>query len=96
MANSVMQLTQAMHTQANAIALQSQAQSKALPAVMTKAVHDKVNLTQLKVKDNRTRPSVKVVRSWLQAIAEKMHTVAELPTAIARLKKSPLGRFGSP
>ena len=37
MATSVIQLTQAMQTQASAIALQSEAQSKALTAVMTKA-----------------------------------------------------------
>ena len=40
MATSVMQLTQAMHTQANAIALQSEVQSKALNAVMSKATCD--------------------------------------------------------
>ena len=66
MATSVMQLTQAMHTQANAIALQSEAQLKALTAMMTKATHDKVKLSQLKVNDNRTRLSVtQLVRAWL-------------------------------
>ena len=78
-----------MHTQANAIALQSEAQSKALTAVMTKATHDKVELSQLKVNASRTRPSVKLMRAWLQGIAEKLHIVVGLPTAIAKLKKQP-------
>ena len=30
-----------------------------------------------------------MVRAWLQDIAEKLHTVAGLPTAIAVLKKQP-------
>ena len=89
MAISVMQLTQAMHTQASAIAQQSEAQSKALTAVMAKATYDKVKLSQLKVRNNRTRPPVKVVRAWLQDIAEKLHTVAGLPAAIAALKHQP-------
>ena len=63
MATSMLQLTQAMQTQATAIALQSEAQSKALSAVMHKATYDKVKLSMLKVKDNRTRPSVKMVPS---------------------------------
>ena len=86
MANSVMQLTQAMHNQAtcNAIALQSEAQSKALTAVMNKAAHDKVTLSWLKVKGKRTGPSVKVVRAWLQDIAEKLHTVVVLPCSPLR------------
>ena len=37
MATSVMQFTQAMHTQASAIVLQSEAQSKALTVMMNKA-----------------------------------------------------------
>ena len=57
--------------------------------MMTKATHDKVKLSALKVKDNGTRPTVKAVRAWLQDIAEKMRTVAGLPTAIAALKKQP-------
>ena len=90
MATSMLQLTQAMQTQATAIALQSEAQSKALNAVMHKATCDKVKLSMLKVKDNRTRPSVKLVRAWLQDIAEKLHTVAGLPNAIAVLKRKPM------
>ena len=87
MATSVMQLTQAMHTQASAIALQSEAQSKALIFVMNKATYDKIKRSSLKVNDNRTMPSVKVVRAWLQDIAEKLHTVAGLPTALQLLQR---------
>ena len=90
MATSVLQLTQAMQNQATAIALQSQAQSRALTAVVNKATRDKVKLSLLKVKVNRTRPTVKAVRAWLQDIAEKLYTVAGLPAAIAALKRQPL------